>query len=80
MQLEILFFGITSDLIGKRSVKMEFEEGINLDELKKHLLDKFPKLKHHPNFSMAVNTEYALASLILQNNDIVALIPPVSGG
>jgi molybdopterin converting factor subunit 1 len=80
MQLEILFFGITSDLIGKRSVKMEFEEGINLNELKKSILEKFPKLKHHSDFSMAVNMEYAEASFVLKNNDIVALIPPVSGG
>ncbi|MFT4642230.1 MAG: molybdopterin converting factor subunit 1 [Candidatus Azotimanducaceae bacterium] len=80
MQLEILFFGITSDLIGKRSVKMEFEEGIHLEELKKSLLKKFPKLKHHSNFSMAVNMEYAQEVVVLKNNDIVALIPPVSGG
>lgn len=80
MQLEILFFGITSDLIGKRSMKMECKEGINLDELKKSLLEKFPKLKHHSDFSMAVNMEYAEASIVLKNNDIIAMIPPVSGG
>ena len=80
MQLEILFFGITSDLIGNRSVKMEFEEGIRLGELKKSILAKFPKLKHQSNFSMAVNMEYAEENFVLKNNDIVALIPPVSGG
>jgi len=80
MQLEILFFGITSDLIGKRSVKMEFEEGLHLEELKKSILEKFPKLKHHSNFSMAVNMEYAEEIVVLKDNDTIALIPPVSGG
>ena len=80
MQLEILFFGITSDLIGKRSIEMEFQDGINLTELKSSLLEKFPKLKHHSNFSMAVNMEYAEETTLIKNKDVVALIPPVSGG
>ena len=80
MNIEILFFGITSDLIGERSIEMEFQDEINLQEFKKSLLEKFPKLKQHINFSMAVNMEYAEETIVLKNNDIVALIPPVSGG
>ncbi len=80
MNIEILFFGITSDLVGERSIEMEFQDGMNLTELKNSLLEKFPKLKHHSNFSMAVNMEYAEENVLLKSKDVVALIPPVSGG
>lgn len=80
MNIEILFFGITSDLIGERSIEMDFQDGTNLEELKNSLFKKFPKLKQHPNFSIALNMEYAEGSIVLKNNDVVALIPPVSGG
>jgi len=49
-------------------------------ELKKKLLLKFPKLKNIEEFAIAVNEEYAEDDLVLRENDVVAIIPPVSGG
>ena len=48
--------------------------------LKKDLLLKYPKLKNIEEFAIAVNEEYADDDLILKENDVVAIIPPVSGG
>ena len=80
MQIQLLFFGITSDITQKRSDEITVSEGITIRELKKILVLIYPKLKNYNSFSVALNTEYANDDSILKNEDIVALIPPVSGG
>ena len=44
------------------------------------LKDKFPQLQNLNSYAIAVNEEYAEDALTLKNGDIVAIIPPVSGG
>ena len=80
MQIEVLFFGITTDLIGEKSILFEILDKTSVSDLKQKLLDTYPKLKKHQSFSIAVNMEYAEDPIIIKNGDIVALIPPVSGG
>ena len=80
MQLQLLFFGITSDITQKRSDEITVSEGITIGELKEILSLEHPKLKNYNSFSIALNTEYASDESILKNGDVIALIPPVSGG
>lgn len=80
MQLQLLFFGITGDITQKRSDEITVSEGVTIGELKEKLVLDYPKLKNHNSFSIALNTEYASDESILKNGDVVALIPPVSGG
>ena len=39
-----------------------------------------PALKKLKSYAVAVNEEYATDDVILKPNDVVAIIPPVSGG
>lgn len=80
MQIELLFFGIIEDIVGTRSKKMSLETSTTVEELNNHLQEQFPALKRQANYAMAVNMEYASNETVVNNNDIVALIPPVSGG
>ncbi len=80
MKIKILFFGITADFTGSNSNMFNCEENITVKELKIALSARYPKLKNISEFAVAVNEEYAEDDLILDENDIVAIIPPVSGG
>ncbi len=80
MKIQLLFFGITSDVTEKRSEELTISEGMNIGELKEKLVINYPKLKQHQSFSIAINMEYGEDNMIIKNNDIIALIPPVSGG
>lgn len=80
MEIKILFFGITADFAGSNSNMLNCEENITVKELKIALSTHYPKLKNISEFAVAVNEEYAEDDLILNENDIVAIIPPVSGG
>ncbi|WP_456423396.1 MoaD/ThiS family protein [Lutibacter sp.] len=80
MQIQLLFFGIATDLVGENTIHYNLQEKTHIKELKEALKLAYPNLKNINEFAIAVNEEYANDDLILKNGDVVAIIPPVSGG
>ncbi|MDV7186254.1 MoaD/ThiS family protein [Lutibacter sp. TH_r2] len=80
MKIKVLFFGITTDLTRETSVNLEIADRLTIKQLKLVLLNKYTKLTNLDEYAFAVNEEYAKENQILQTNDVVAIIPPVSGG
>ena len=80
MKIQLLFFGIATDLVNENSIFYELNSAETVLALKKELLLKYSKLKNIEEFAIAVNEEYAEDDLVLRENDVVAIIPPVSGG
>ncbi|MDO9594454.1 MAG: MoaD/ThiS family protein [Lutibacter sp.] len=80
MKIQVLFFGIATDLVGENSIFYELKSDETVLALKKDLLLKYSTLKNIEEFAIAVNEEYAENNLVLKENDVVAIIPPVSGG
>ena len=76
--MEVLCFGIARDITGASSIRIEGV--ITVAELKDEINHLYPKFKEIKKCMIAVNQEYAEDSLILNINDDVAIIPPVSGG
>ena len=80
MNVNILLFGITKDIVGKQKLQMELPMATTLAEFKTILSEKYPELIELNSMAIAVNSEYATNEIVLQFNDEIALIPPVSGG
>ena len=80
MKIQLLFFGITTDLVGENSKSFTINTNTTVHNLKDALIEEFPSLKNINQFAVAVNEEYAEDNLLLKNGDVVAIIPPVSGG
>lgn len=80
MQIELLLFGIVKDIVGSNSMKLDLPNNTLISEFKSVLLQKHPKLNDYKSFSIAVNETYVNDSYLIKENDVVALIPPVSGG
>ncbi len=80
MKIKILFFGILRDIIGENAIELKIDKGTTIANLKESLLKEYEKLNAYSNFSIAVNEEYIKTDYVLKAKDIVALIPPVSGG
>ncbi len=80
MIIKILFFGIARDISKKNSIEIEAKESLNIEDLKKLLKNNYPNFDVINDFSLAVNEAYTDNDYMLRNNDIVAIIPPVSGG
>ena len=80
IRVHLLFFGIVTDLIGQSSLEMELDSNSSVDDFKKELQSRFQRLTEINSYAIAVNENYATGETILKENDVIAIIPPVSGG
>ncbi len=73
--VKIITFGKLKEILGS-----DFEEkSDNTDELQQKLSSKFPALQTL-KLRIAVNQKIISENTQLNNNDVVALMPPYSGG
>jgi len=77
---KILAFGIAKDIFGSGTVEIALDDGATIDSLKAALEDKYSRLKQLSSYMIAVNDEYAQAENVINTQDEIAIIPPVSGG
>ena len=80
MNLKVLFFGVATDLIGAKSMSFSISPNTTVSEFKILIQEKYPQLSQINSYAIAVNENYANDQMVLKNNDVVAIIPPVSGG
>lgn len=80
MKIQLLLFGITTDLLGTSSLEIVTEEAITIKDFKGFLTTKYPQLENINSYAIAVNESYASDEVRLKESDVVAIIPPVSGG
>lgn len=76
--ITVLFFAQLQDAIGTE--RLEFgASNITVAELKEQLMTTY-HLSQLDHVMTAINEEYALPDDIVSAGDVVAFIPPVSGG
>ncbi|MFP4091048.1 MAG: molybdopterin converting factor subunit 1 [Cyclobacteriaceae bacterium] len=80
MQLNILLFGITKEIVGQQKLRLQMPEQATVPQLLEKLHQEYPQLKELQSLMVAVNNEYGQVQQALQESDEIALIPPVSGG
>jgi|SaaInl5LU_22_DNA_1037371.scaffolds.fasta_scaffold137786_2 molybdopterin converting factor subunit 1 len=80
MKLKILFFGIATELANTSEIEISLPEEASVKDFKMALQIIFPKLQNLNSYAIAVNESYATDALLLKPDDVLAVIPPVSGG
>ena len=80
MKIKTLFFGIARDIVKNRSVEFNLPKGTTINMFQKKLLEKYMGLTDIENYAFAVNEEYVNIEHIIKEGDVIAVIPPVSGG
>lgn len=80
--MDVLLFGIAKDIVGRSEIQISQEDKVpnSVQELKDFMIRKFPDFGKLSSFAVAVNSEYASDTVSLNQNDEIAIIPPVSGG
>ena len=77
MEIEIISFGKIAEFISDQ--KIDIAEIADTDSLKMHLETLFPELKGM-KYKFALNNQLVQANSIINQNDILAIMPPFSGG
>lgn len=81
MRVRVLFFGVLRELAGKAAEELELPDGATVRAVIEEYARRIPGLKDSlASIALAVNQQYAGPDVVLQSNDEVALLPPVSGG
>ena len=81
--MKIKYFAWIKELTKNNDEYLDSNEIQNLKNLKKFLSTKYPGLQKHFDqeiLRFAVNQEYVVENINLNEDDEIALFPPVSGG
>ncbi len=73
-------FGIAADIISAPPLFSEISFPITVAELRRYLSKTYPPLNEISHYMVAVNQAYASDEDIINLQDEIAIIPPVSGG
>lgn len=81
MRIKVLFFAAARERAGLKQDSFDIEEGSTTEQLRAAIIERYPGVQSViAKLALAVNLEYIDGEVTLQNNDEVALIPPISGG
>lgn len=80
MKIQVIAFGIAKDILGNSQFALELPAEATVSNLKTKLTEQFPEFTKLASLSVAVNTSYAKDDQLIQPEDEVVIIPPVSGG
>ena len=76
-KVNILAFGQLTEITGQNAWQME--EVTDIDQLRSLLVEEYPALAQS-KYLVAVNMEVIRGNVTLKPGDVVALLPPFSGG
>jgi MoaE-MoaD fusion protein len=81
VSVNVLFFGAARDAVGSSEVKISLDAPATVGSAFRSLVEKFGGLERFGrSLLFAVNQEYATQDTSLEQNDELAVFPPVSGG
>lgn len=75
--MKVIVFGMLAEQIGSSEISVDKVDDTKM--LKSVLIERYPSLKSVP-FQMAVNANKISENIRLNENDVIALLPPFAGG
>ena len=79
IEIKVIYFAILKDLSKKEEEFFSIEENNTPESLYELLKEKY-SFPDHINLKVAINDSFAEWKTILNDQDIVVFIPPVTGG
>ena len=81
VSVRVLFFGAARDAVASNQVEISLEAPATVTSAFRKLVERFGDLERFGrSLLFAVNQEYATPDTLLNDNDELAVFPPVSGG
>jgi molybdopterin synthase sulfur carrier subunit len=80
IKLHIVNFSLVKDALGQKNMVIKMDNGATVGQLLEKIRTMNKQKLYDLPIRAAVNQSYVDESYRLHNKDLVALIPPVSGG
>jgi molybdopterin converting factor subunit 1 len=81
MHIQVKLFALIRERAGVSELSLDLPDGSTVQGAIERLGEQFPGIGEFlPRCAFAINREYASIETPLQQNDELAIIPPVSGG
>jgi len=81
LKIKVLYFSSLKDRLKKSSEEIDINKPMSVKQFLKLLKEKHPEVSQSLDSVMvAVNEEYVDTNYTLKDGDVLAFIPPVSGG
>jgi molybdopterin converting factor subunit 1 len=81
MHIQVKLFALIRERAGVSELSLDLPDGSTVAGAIERLSEQFPQTSEFlPRCAVAINREYASIETPLQENDELAIIPPVSGG
>jgi len=80
MDVKVVAYGIAKDIINGREMTILLNDNASIGDLKLQLLALYPDFVNLASLSFAVEEEYQDDDYLLENDQTIVIIPPVSGG
>lgn len=81
MKVSVLFFGHYADTLNQSQWELELPQSATLRKLLEYILERDARLVNlEQRCRFAVNEEFATLETLLSEGDVVAVLPPMSGG
>ncbi|MFQ5651547.1 MAG: MoaD/ThiS family protein [bacterium] len=79
--ITLRFFGQLRELANCDEADIQVKEDTKVEDLIWLVGERFPNLREHLEFvSISIDNEYAAKGTVLQDGNVVGLLPPISGG
>jgi molybdopterin converting factor subunit 1 len=81
LKVQVLLFAAVAEQAGWTDQRMNLPEGSRVSDLRQVLVQTQPQIETSLSPArIAVNEVFASEDTVLQEGDVVAIIPPVAGG
>jgi MoaD family protein len=81
VNITVQFFSFLRDFVGAKEISLEIPPKTTVAELLQQLKNQHPKLREaEKTILVAVGVEFAKPDQVLEDGDVVSLMPPLQGG
>lgn len=80
MKIKLIAYGIARDILGGGSRVYQVIPKATIADIKQQLITDFPDFEKLRSLKFAINEEYQPDDYVIDPDDEVVIIPPVSGG
>ena len=80
MRIRVRFFALYGELVGRDEEEYTLKSGSKVEDLINLVVEKHEHMKELKGMLVAINNVFVKSGTHLKDGDVVALLPPVSGG